>query len=64
MDTLREEHPDVYFNKLGCINAVHAARKRSVADIDGELEHQWIVGLAAAASLVLLAMRTLVLLLN
>ena len=44
MDTLREEHPDVYFNKLGCINAVHAARKRSVADIDGELEHQWIVG--------------------
>lgn len=44
MDALREDHPDVYFNKLGCIKAVHAARKRTVADLDGDLEHQWFYG--------------------
>jgi len=44
MDELRDKYPDVYFNKQNCISAVQKRFKRKLDVIEGEMQHEWIVG--------------------
>nr|QGF19381.1 replication associated protein [Antarctic circular DNA molecule] len=43
-DTLKSEYPEVYGPKLRCLEAINKKRPRDLSIIDGDMEHEWIVG--------------------
>jgi len=43
-DALKEEYPEVYGPRLKCLQHINKKRPRDLSIIQGELEHEWIVG--------------------